>query len=374
MKKFILSVTFTVMLFMALGIIVEQAGAKLRSDQKALELISRARIAIGGDAALAEVRNLVIKGRTTVNIDMNGIARTETGETEIAFNLDGEYARKLNLGGNAMSSGPVITSYRASGAPVEISELRSVRTAGAVTVTDGSGNVLKLDNDGEFITETGKRVILRRVEGEALAELPTISRDNIHAVTVNRTEEAGEFIAADKAIKVRAVKGQPMINNDLARVALMLLMTPPKGMDVVYTFEGENNIDGTTVNTVKAALGGSSIILHLDKFSNLPVAVDYSSPQIMAIAVKRVEGQPIEEISKEVAVRASSADFVATGTPSRVKLSDYRLFNGIQLPYSWTTQTDGKVSETLEVLSYEINSANPIQTRHGQTRVIELKK
>ena len=74
MKRFIVSVlgvsVFCVGLGaivenVVLGAIVENVGARFKSDEKALALIKQARLAIGGDQSLAEIRSMVIKGSTT---------------------------------------------------------------------------------------------------------------------------------------------------------------------------------------------------------------------------------------------------------------------------------------------------------------------
>ena len=64
MKRFITATVGTAMFFLGVGVVVESATATYKSDEKALEIIRKARTAIGGDAAIAEFKSLVIKGQT----------------------------------------------------------------------------------------------------------------------------------------------------------------------------------------------------------------------------------------------------------------------------------------------------------------------
>ena len=51
MKRFVISILSIAVFFVGLGSLVEHVGAKFKSDEKALEIVRKARIAIGGDAA-----------------------------------------------------------------------------------------------------------------------------------------------------------------------------------------------------------------------------------------------------------------------------------------------------------------------------------
>jgi len=87
MKKFIVSVLTVTLLSIGMGAIVENVGARFKSDEKALALIKQARIAIGGDQAIAEVRSMIVKGSSTHTFKLGADTRTETGEIEIAMQL-----------------------------------------------------------------------------------------------------------------------------------------------------------------------------------------------------------------------------------------------------------------------------------------------
>ena len=76
MKKFIISVLCVAVFFIGLGGLIEKTAASLKSDDRAVEVIRRARIAIGGEAAVANVRSMTITGRATKTFDLDGVSRT----------------------------------------------------------------------------------------------------------------------------------------------------------------------------------------------------------------------------------------------------------------------------------------------------------
>ena len=84
MKRFIMTVLGVAVFFVGLGALVDKAGAHFKSDEKALDLVAKARQAIGGDAAIANVQSLRIVGNTTKTLKLKGGDKTEQGETEIA--------------------------------------------------------------------------------------------------------------------------------------------------------------------------------------------------------------------------------------------------------------------------------------------------
>ena len=84
MKRFIVTVFGAAIFFVGVGTIVDKVGAKFKSDEKALELVRQARKAIGGDTAIDAVQSMRIVGQTTKTFKMDGVARSESGETEIA--------------------------------------------------------------------------------------------------------------------------------------------------------------------------------------------------------------------------------------------------------------------------------------------------
>ncbi len=79
MKRFIVTTLCVSVFFLGLGALAENVGAKFKSDEKALDLVRKARLAIGGDQALSGVRSLVVKGSTTFHTNAEGMAPMDSG-------------------------------------------------------------------------------------------------------------------------------------------------------------------------------------------------------------------------------------------------------------------------------------------------------
>src|SRR5258708_24900733 len=98
MNRFIISILCASVFFIGVGALVDTAGAKFKSDEKALELIRQARLAIGGDSAINGVQSLRIDGQTTRKFKADGTERAESGETEIALQLPDKLMRMTKIG------------------------------------------------------------------------------------------------------------------------------------------------------------------------------------------------------------------------------------------------------------------------------------
>ena len=98
MKRFVISIVGASVFFLGLGGIVEKTGAKFRSDRKTLELIARAREAIGGDANLRGVNSMTIVGTTTQFYEKDGIPSTGLGAVEINFEMPAKFSKTVKIG------------------------------------------------------------------------------------------------------------------------------------------------------------------------------------------------------------------------------------------------------------------------------------
>ncbi len=98
MKKFAVSVLTISVFFVGLGSLAEKVGARFKSDEKALEIIGKARIAIGGDAAIAQVRSMVITGKSIHTIKVGDAEKSEPGEMEIALQFPDKLSQKISIG------------------------------------------------------------------------------------------------------------------------------------------------------------------------------------------------------------------------------------------------------------------------------------
>jgi hypothetical protein len=350
-----------------LGAIVESVGARFKSDEKALALIKQARLAIGGDQSIAEVRSMIIKGTTIHTMKMGGETRTNQGETEIAMQLPDKLSKMVRMG-------------RHDGGDVEkiVSEKHDVFVMkgdlkGEWTNDNGNkiivrkvegenGNVEKIvtrGKDGEFTTSDGKKVIIRSSSGgEDVENVIAHSGENGKRIVMETDARAGHNAARQ---------------NELLRTTLSLLLTAPEGMDVDYTFLGEGDVDGTTCNIVNASFGGSNIKLYLSKASSLPVMVSYQGHAMAHVMHFKSKGHEGADAAKGVVTFNHKMEGPEMAEFS-VRFSDYRGTGGVQLPYRWSTSDGSETREVFDVTSYEINPANIAEKFQNQKVLVRTKK
>ena len=372
MKRFAVSVLAISAFFVGLGSLAEHVGAKFKSDEKALDIIRKARTAIGGDAAIAEVRGLVITGRTTHQIKVDGAERSEQGDTEIALQLPDKLMRTIKIGrddGNGAKA---------------VSQQHDV----LIFSKDGPGNIetRPLEN-GEFTTSDGKKIIVREhvVDGEAPAaggEKKVFIRKSGEGPGQEFRVYDGEKVKELKELAVARAAAAPhagmamkhgIKQNEMLRHTLALLLTAPEGMDVSYTFAGESDIDGVAVNIVNAEFGGANYKLYIGKSNNVPVAMSYVGfPVPTMIRFSKMNPEPADAPRTAVAF-TKTIDTVPT-VEHLVKFSEYRSTGNLQLPYKWTTSIAGETKEVFDVTSYDVNPANLAERFQGQRTFIRTKK
>jgi hypothetical protein len=382
MKKFIVSVLCVAVFFLGLGSLAERVGAKFKSDAKALELLAKARQAIGGDEAIKSIRSLSIKGKQNMTFKINGTDKTEQGDVEIAMQLPNQVFKTIKVGNADGNASHVIEEERnivlvkkGEGEPMIVQGQTTDNGQKNVTVkvdtangqdgkviikkSDGTTEEVKLEgnNDSQVInTQDGTKVIVKKVEGGNAVFKTTDANANGQNVIVNKD--------------VRVVHGGGH-ENELFRLTLSLLLSSPEGTDVSYTFAGEETVGGIACNAINATLGEETIKLFLDKSSNLPVAMNYKAakmPQMMMKVEKVAVGN-----GEKVRVQATSGE--AGNKPKevhtferqmhapemadfQVRFSDFRGVNGVQFPFHWETSTVGKSDEVFEVSNIEVNPAN----------------
>ncbi|HEX6126384.1 MAG TPA: hypothetical protein VFZ23_13500 [Pyrinomonadaceae bacterium] len=366
MRRFIVSVLGVTVFCIGLGALVENVGARFKSDEKALALIRQARLAIGGEQSIGAVRSMIIKGSSVNTIKIGTETRTEPGEIEIAMQLPDKLSKMVKIGRHDDAAtgekiidrkhDVVIFRHEGQGEAVPGGERKVfVRKVEG----DGHGEVEKIiaeGKNGEFTTSDGNKIIIRQTDAKDGERA-----DGAHA---KRFEVLADAKAAHTAQR----------QNELLRTTLSLLLTAPEGMDVTYTFVGEGDVDGTTCNIVNASFGGSNIKLYLSKASSLPVMVSYQGDAIprvryfVANAPERGDAAGTDIMTfKQLERTPETAEF-------NVRFSDYRGVNGVQLPYKWTTSIGGQVSEVFDVASYEINPANIAEKFHSQKVMVRKKK
>lgn len=415
MKRFFISILTVSVFFLGLGALVETTSAKFKSDDKALALIAKARLAIGGDAAIANIQGMRIAGRTTQTLNMKGTTRTFSGDSEIALMLPDQLMRTMKL-----EDGQGMTQSIASQTVVMGEKLRTEAGSPAETkvfVTEddnGSGPqkrivIRKADGTEKVYTgaeadrivaadamspEKGVKVIILKKPDGTTEQLTGGEADKV----IVRRAEAGPttWTSADGG-KTVLVEGKPFDihldgarHNELLRLTLGLLLTAPQGIDVEYTFGGETDLDGIACNVVNAGFGGQTYKLFLDRSTNLPVGMTYTSMKMpMAVAIKRVEGQPIDvtktielkrvegysvDASKEADVKVRVGHPMGEMVTKTVKFTDYRSTSGVQLPYKWTQTVGGQDDETFEVTTYDVNPANLADSFKNQKVMVRVAR
>jgi hypothetical protein len=369
MKRFVISALCVSVFFVGLGVLVEKVGARFRSDEKALELIKAARTAIGGDSSLAGIQSLRIKGNSVNTWRMQGTEKSEPGEIEIALQLPDKLSKSIKIG-NADGEKPE-------------TQFVNKRVDTVVVTTDKDGTQTGLGRgEGNGIgvgTEPGeRRIVLKTADGST----QELRRDENGNVLVGPGER--KIVVGDDAVKQVRVEREKMEaehaamrQNEIFRLTLGLLLSPPANIEANYRFGGETEVDGTPCNLVIADILGSSVKLFLNRNTNLPVMMAYSgeaAPKLFFFN-KNVPAPANTDGSKDVFFFTRSAD--GDATPMELRFSDYRNTNGVQLPYLWTT-TGGDVKEEFDVTSYEINPSdigssfeNP---KDGQKIELRVKK
>jgi hypothetical protein len=352
MKRFVVYMLSISIFFLGLGSLVENVGAKFKSDERALAIIRQARQAIGGDSAIAGVQSMRILGRTSKTFRSDAGEKTEQGETEIAFQLPDKMMKMVRIGdgGPDALGGEAHTMLRK--VQVEVSggeghgEGLGSGSGGEkkIVIKSGDGEIEEIvggQSEGEFTTPDGRKITIVRRSGDGAGDVKwkTEAGDNI---MVRRVGEPG---------------GGP--ENEMFRTALSLLLSTPQGVDVEYTFGGEADVDGTSCNIVVATAGGSSVKLFIGKSSNLPVMMSYTAPRMPMFFKVRTKAADGSEPQKDVAifttkVRAAPGELAEY----QVRFSDYRSEGGVQLPHRWSTTVNEQLDEVFDVTSYEINPPN----------------
>ncbi|MBC7901345.1 MAG: hypothetical protein H7070_14975 [Saprospiraceae bacterium] len=348
MKRFTVSILCVSIFFIGLGAFVDSVGARFKSDEKALALVKQARIALGGEAALNEVRSMTITGKTTNTFTIDGTQRAEQGQTEIAMQLPDKLMKMVKIGDGA-SGEPIVN-----------------RQVNVVVVGKGEGHddIVLEGKDGEFTTPDGKKVIVRKIEGGEL------KADGGNKIFIRKADgDKAEWKTEDDTVNadgkrrffkhdIKAGLSAPR-QNELLRTTLGLLLSAPEGVDVSYIFAGEGNVDGTSCNIINAESDGSTVKIHLSKATSLPVMISYHSPKMPKVFKMRTDAPKTGEPEKDTMIftrRLEGAD--AETAEFQIRFSDYRSVGGVQLPYKWTQTVGGQADQIFDVTTYELNPAN----------------
>ncbi len=404
MKRFIFSILCVSVFFIGVGSLVEKTGAKFKSDEKALALISKARQAIGGDAAVSSIQSMIIVGKTTHQMKLNGVVQPQTGETEIALQLPDKMSKMIKIGGdNANGEGMKIVDQQVDVVVVGGDKDKMMVKIDGAGHGDGTGaniskKIVVKKDDGTVLELTGadadkwiaehpgvpgeKHIIIKKDGGET-QEFKSSTSDKVivrdgNAGTATFTTKDGKTFDIQKGdhtfMRTADGHGDAARHNDLLRLTLSLLLTAPQGMDVEYTYGGTGDVDGRSCNIVLASFGGQSYKLYLDGGSNLPVMMSYTGMRMPKVFTFTTKPDQAGSGENDKMIFDHKIESTRASAELQVRFSDYRSVNGVQLPYKWTQTAGGETDETFDVTSYEINPGNIADKFQNQKVMVRMKK
>ncbi|MEO7538525.1 MAG: hypothetical protein ABIV21_00720 [Pyrinomonadaceae bacterium] len=402
MKRFMFSILVVTVFFLGVGAVIEKTGARFKSDEKALDLVRKARVALGGDSALAAVQSLRIVGQTTNSVKIEGLDRSRQGETEIALQMPDKLMKMVKIGADDGTG----ESKQMVDRQVNVVVVGGDGDGGKAVTVDGGGpevrTIVIKKPDGttqEFTGAEADKVVLRdskekvSSDGTPAQVRKIVIKGEDGTVKEYTGAEADKIIAADKAgsnavwttegkanggerhmIMRHGGDHEGMKQIEMLRLTLGLLLTAPQGIDVSYTFGGESTIDGTACNIVNADALGSTFKIYLGQTSNLPVMMTYTGHQMpRMIKFKRTDAPPAD--GKEA--MTFERKIVGPAFPTaefNVKFSDYRSVAGVQFPYKWVQTVGGVADESFDITLYEVNPANIAEKfRHERVTVRTAK-
>ncbi len=339
--------------FVGLGGLADKAGAKFKSDEQALAIIAQARTAIGGEAAIKNVRSMTIVGNAAQTFRIDGASRAEEGNLEINLQMPDKFSRMLQIGKESGGAEGGVTHRE---------------NQVIITTKDDDKAMFKHDEaDGE----TKVFVMKKGDEGDVIfkgGEMPEGNRVMIDKVHKNIVGDASR-----------------VQNNELFRTTFALLLSAPEGSDASYNYGGVESVDGNACDVILVDGGGSAFKLFIDQSSHLPVMMSYKGSIPMVFKFNRDEmktgggdgqtknviinrdGSQSEINDSKMRVFTRKSDAPEALGEYQVRFSDYKTVNGVQLPYKWTQTVGGQPDQTVNVVSYEINPSN-IADKFKQTR------
>lgn len=355
MKKFSIMVLSVSVFFVGLGGLVDKAGAKFKSDERALAIIAQARQAIGGEAAIKNVRSMTIVGNAEQTFRVDGAARTETGNLEINLQMPNGFSRMLQIGKES----------------------------------DGANGTVHRESQVIITTKDDDKTIFKHeAAADGKAKVFVMKKGAESDVTFKGGEMPdGNRVMLDKVDRHIVGDASRLQQNELFRTTFALLLSAPEGSDAGYNYGGVESVDGNSCDVilVDGGSGGSAFKLFIDQSSHLPVMMSYKGSIPMVFKFNRDEmktggdagqtknviinrdGSQSEINDSQMRVFTRKVDAPEALAEYQVRFSDYKTVNGVQLPYKWTQTVGGQPDQTVNVASYEINPSN-IADKFKQTR------
>ena len=270
---------------------------------------------------------MTILGKTTKTLEIEGVTRTDQGDSELSFELPNKMTKRLKFGTDNGEGNQII---------------------------DKQVNVIVMTKDGDAPTGDGvKKIFIKKSDGTN----EEMKADGNQQIIIKRND-GDKMMNDDKRIIVRKeVVGDGEIprSNELFRTTLSLLLSAPEGLDVSFTYAGEGSVDGNSCDIVDAGDGGSTIKLYLDKSTNLPRMMTFQGHKPFIIKIDKDESKSAANMNVRVMTRENDAPETVE---YQVKFSDYRSVGGLQFPFKWTQTVGGKEDEVTDITSYDVNPSN----------------
>ena len=383
MKKFVTCIFLVSLVFLGIGNIANSVKAGFESDEKALQLIRAAKVAIGGDASLAEVKGMTIKANETIFIDTPEIQDTMQGSLEINFELPGRYSKRIKMGGDSdLMSGTVnedidiVIDMKEKGALKDLKGRKGV----FIVKKDENGNPIVDGDENGRIEIKEKKILIKKDDG-TVEEIDLDDAKN-EKVIIKSTgdgetidlvgEESGDntWVTKDgKKFKFKAEKlgrGAALRGSEMARMTMALIMNAPLDGSYSYKYVGLENIDGYPSNAIDVTPSrGDTFRLFLDAGSSLPRAISYKSHEFSVFVMGE---KPSREQLIEMKKKAGN------GSQRLMKFDDFRSVGNLNLPHRWTEMADNKILRTIDVTSMEINPADLSQKFGKKARFLFKEK
>jgi hypothetical protein len=322
MKRFIVTILCVSVFFIGLGGLVDNVGARLKSDARALELIKAAQQAIGGDSAIRNVQSLTIAGKATKTFEIEGVARSEQGDWELNLQLPNKLSKMMRM-------------------TIEKDDTGEKSENKVFTVTKKDGGQAALTTNEKPVQDVV--IVKRGGEGGTVIVNEENTNGDVKKEVI-RDKMRGEF-----------EKHKQM---ELFRTTLSLLLSAPQGVEADYIYAGDGSVDGISCDVIEARVGESSVKLFLDKASHLPRMMSYMDHKpMMMFRIKKDDAKAEENIEKTQQTFERKVEAPPT-EEFQIKFSDYRSVGGLLLPFKWTQTVSGRADETVDISSYEINPAN----------------
>ena len=277
MKKFIISALCTAVFFIGIGGLIEKATANFKSDARALELIRQARAALGGDAAINNVRAMTIIANTTETFAVEGVQRSEMGSMEINLELPNKFSKQLRIGSPDAVGG----------------EFK--KEVNVIVMRQPDGNAEWKTESGDTVNFGGKQNFVVKTDARANGEPTANGRKKVFVI---KNDDNDSENVENRKVIINHDGAGAMGGSELFRTVFALLLTAPDGTDVSYTDGGASSVDGFACDVVVAQTAGNSFKLFLDQSSHLPRMISFQGLKPFVFKVKTADngGAPEKDV------------------------------------------------------------------------------